>query len=111
MEGGGLAAVKMIKKFALQILYVPQQTPQYIMSAQTSQADRLVMLPSYLLRVEGSAAFCCTTVEEKGRKKRTEAQSISQEIVIPYVIDFHGISTLYCTYDTASASLYTHEDM
>lgn len=68
------------------------------------------MLPSYLSRVEGSAAFCCTTVEEKG-EKRTEAQSISQEIVIPYVIDFHGIWTLYCTYDTASASLYTHEDI
>lgn len=72
---GVLAAVKINKNFALRILYVPHQTPQYIMSAQTSQADRLVMLPSYLSRVEGSAAFCCTTVEEKGRKKEQKLKA------------------------------------
>lgn len=75
------------------------------------QADRLVILPSYLSRVEQRTTFCCRTVNEKNKKKRTEAQSISQEIVIPYVIDFHGILTVYCTHDTASTSLYTHEDI
>lgn len=81
---------------------------------QSSQADRpadrLVILPSYLSQVEQRTTSCCRTVKEKN-KKRTEAQSISQEIVIPYVIDFHGIVTLYCTHDTASTSLYAHDDI
>lgn len=103
-------AVKTEEDLALQFLYIPQQNSDVCSQADRA-ADRLVISPSYLGRVEESAPFCCTTVGEKGRKnKRTEAESISQEIVIPYVIDFHGISALYCTYDTASTSPCTHED-
>lgn len=35
-------------------------------------ADRLVIPPSYLGRVEESAPFCCTTVGEKGREKKEQ---------------------------------------
>ena len=59
------------------------------------QADKLVTLPSYLGQVEQKTTFCSRTAKEKN-KKRTEAQSISQETVILYVIDFHGILTPYC---------------
>lgn len=36
-------------------------------------ADRLVISPSYLGRVEESAPFCCSTVGEKGREKKNRS--------------------------------------
>lgn len=40
------------------------------------QADRLVILPSYLSQVEESVTFCCRTVKEKNKKEQRLKASV-----------------------------------